>query len=58
MPVNDGRTLDAPDGMAHLYPHQLRGEGHFAALLRKGYSFSDVRTALKAYTDEQIDEEF
>lgn len=30
----------------------------FAALLRKGYSFSDVRTALKAYTDEQIDEEF
>ena len=35
MPVNDGRTLDAPDGMAHLYPHQLRGEGHFAALLRK-----------------------
>lgn len=35
MPLNDGRTLDAPDGMAHLYPHQLRGEGHFAALIRK-----------------------
>lgn len=35
MPVNGGRTLEAPEGMAHLYPHQLRGEGHFAALLRK-----------------------
>ena len=34
MPVNEG-TLDAPLGMAHLYPHKLRGEGHFAALLRK-----------------------
>ncbi len=34
MPINDG-VLNAPDGMAHLYPHQLRGEGHFAALLRK-----------------------
>ena len=35
MPVNDGRTLEAPEGMLHLYPHQLQGEGHFAALLRK-----------------------
>jgi len=35
MPIGDGRMLDAPGGMAHLYPHQLRGEGHFAALLRK-----------------------
>jgi len=34
MPINAG-TLDAPEGMAHLYPHRLRGEGHFAALLRK-----------------------
>ena len=34
MPVNNG-VLNAPDGMLHLYPHQLRGEGHFAALLRK-----------------------
>lgn len=25
----------APEGMLHLYPHQIRGEGHFAALLRK-----------------------
>lgn len=35
MAIGSGRTLEAPDGMAHLYPHQLRGEGHFAALLRK-----------------------
>lgn len=30
----------------------------FAALLRKGYSYSDVRSALNAYLDEQIEEEF
>lgn len=42
MPVNDG-VLDAPEGMAHLYPHRLRGEGHFAALLRKkGDAASDL----------------
>jgi len=42
MPVNDG-VLDAPEGMAHLYPHRLRGEGHFAALLRKkGDARSDL----------------
>jgi len=35
MPVGNGRMLDAPDGMAHLYPHQLRGEGHFAAMFEK-----------------------
>ena len=43
MPVNDGRILNAPEGMAHLYPHQLRGEGHFAALLhKKGDARSDL----------------
>ena len=42
MPINNG-VLNAPDGMAHLYPHQLRGEGHFAALLRKkGDAASDL----------------
>ena len=35
LPVNGGQTLDAPDGMLHLYPHQLRGEGHFVALFEK-----------------------
>ena len=29
--------LDAPDGMLTIYPHRVRGEGHFVALLhRKG----------------------
>lgn len=42
MRVNDG-VLDAPEGMAHLYPHRVRGEGHFAALLRKkGDARSDL----------------
>ena len=45
MPIGDGRILEAPDGMAHLYPHQLRGEGHFAALLHKK---GDVRSDLFA----------
>lgn len=35
MDIGNGKVLDAPDGMAHLYPHQLRGEGHFAALFEK-----------------------
>ena len=35
LPAGEGRTLDAPAGMLHLYPHQIRGEGHFVALLRK-----------------------
>ena len=35
MEIGSGNTLEAPDGMAHLYPHQLRGEGHFAALFEK-----------------------
>ena len=26
---------DAPDGMLTCYPHRMRGEGHFVALLRK-----------------------
>ncbi len=29
------RTLDAPEGKLHLYPHQFQGEGHFVAQLRK-----------------------
>lgn len=37
LPIGGGKTLEAPDGLLHLYPHQLRGEGHFVALLhRKG----------------------
>ncbi len=35
LPIGDGRTLDAPDGMAHLYPHHVKGEGHFVALIQK-----------------------
>lgn len=26
---------DAPQGYAHLYPHEIRGEGHFVSLLTK-----------------------
>lgn len=26
---------DAPDGMLTCYPHRMKGEGHFVALLRK-----------------------
>ena len=39
LPIHDG-ALEAPEGMLHLYPHQLKGEGHFVALLRKGGSES------------------
>ena len=28
-------TLDAPQGMLTIYPHRVRGEGHFVALLRR-----------------------
>ncbi|MDD6039633.1 MAG: RsmB/NOP family class I SAM-dependent RNA methyltransferase [Clostridia bacterium] len=35
LPIGNGQTLDAPQGMAHLYPHRLRGEGHFVALLHR-----------------------
>ena len=27
--------LDAPDGMLTIYPHRVKGEGHFVALLRR-----------------------
>lgn len=28
-------TLSAPDGMLTIYPHRVKGEGHFVALLRR-----------------------
>ena len=31
----DYGTLDAPEGMLRLYPHRIRGEGHFLACLRR-----------------------
>lgn len=39
--IGQGRTLDAPEGMAHFYPHELKGEGHFAAQLRKADGEAD-----------------
>lgn len=33
LPGDDG-ALDAPEGMLRLYPHRVRGEGHFLACLR------------------------
>lgn len=35
LPAYEGKALEARDGMLHLYPHELRGEGHFVALLEK-----------------------
>ena len=35
LPIGEGRTLDGAQGMAHLYPHELKGEGHFVAKVRK-----------------------
>ncbi|MEG0741759.1 MAG: RsmB/NOP family class I SAM-dependent RNA methyltransferase [Clostridia bacterium] len=35
LPVGDGRVLEAPNGTLRLYPHQIKGEGHFMAFLRK-----------------------
>lgn len=34
LPGDDG-ALDAPEGMLRLYPHRVRGEGHFLACLRR-----------------------
>lgn len=39
--INEGKVLDAPDGMAHLYPHELKGEGHFVAQLQKADGEAD-----------------
>lgn len=33
--MGEGRTMNAPNGTAHLYPHELRGEGHFVAQVCK-----------------------
>lgn len=35
LPSGEGAELDAPGGTLHLYPHRVKGEGHFVALLRK-----------------------
>lgn len=38
--------LDAPDGMLTIYPHRVKGEGHFVALLRrKGQGMAVWKTA-------------
>lgn len=35
LPLPEGRALKGERGTLHLYPHQLKGEGHFVALVRK-----------------------
>ncbi len=35
VPAGGGRALSSHDGCLRLYPHTVRGEGHFAALLVK-----------------------
>lgn len=38
--------LSAPEGMLTIYPHRIRGEGHFVALLRrKGEGTAEWKTA-------------
>ena len=38
--------LDAPEGMLTIYPHRVKGEGHFVALLRrKGEGTASWKTA-------------
>lgn len=41
LPSGDGRALDAPSGRLHLYPHEVRGEGHFIALFVKSGGTTD-----------------
>lgn len=36
VPNHNGQTLRSQNGCMRLYPHTIRGEGHFAALLIKG----------------------
>jgi len=35
IPIGEGRSLSSQNGCLRLYPHIVRGEGHFAALLQK-----------------------
>lgn len=42
LPIGDGRVAEAVEGMLHLYPHQLQGEGHFVALLEKADAAHDA----------------
>lgn len=35
VPVGHGRVFSSQEGCLHLYPHEVPGEGHFVALLRK-----------------------
>ena len=49
VPVGPGRSLPSRDGGLHLYPHEIAGEGHFVALLRKtraGRNEADAPCAL------------
>ncbi len=35
LPIGNGQVAQSQDGTLHLWPHQIRGEGHFVALLQK-----------------------
>ena len=43
-------TLPASDGMLHIWPHQVRGEGHFVALLEKRGEASGSDKPLKPFS--------
>lgn len=42
LPIGEGSSIEAPEGMLHLYPHQFKGEGHFVAQLHKSDAASDT----------------
>lgn len=49
VPVGPGESLPSLRGGLHLYPHEIAGEGHFVALLRKtrpGRDEADAPSAL------------
>lgn len=51
VPLENGRAYQAEDGMAHLWPHQVQGEGHFVALMQKDISQDDRAAALMPACD-------
>ena len=60
LPIGGGRVAEAPEGTLHLWPHQIRGEGHFVTLLQKAGDapprpLSPPGDALKAPDKASID---
>lgn len=60
LPIQDGHSLSACSGMLHLYPHQIKGEGHFIAAFQKaqdgsiGTEFAPASARLKPASNELL----